>query len=184
MVTGKSVTGILHFLNKTPISWFSKKQPTVCTSTYEAEFMATRIAVEQIMDLRNTLRYLGIPIITPSMLFWDNSSVVGSSNIPSTSMKKRHIILSFHKVREEVASGAIYYGFIKGEDNIADILSKLWGYQAVWKRLQALLFWSGNTMELIKKDLESTNLKRQISYNEDCDLDKNHVICGLDTSQK
>ena len=29
LITGRSVTGILHFLNKTPIEWYTKKQPSV-----------------------------------------------------------------------------------------------------------------------------------------------------------
>jgi hypothetical protein len=33
MVTGRSVTGILHLINGTPIDWFSKKQDTVETAT-------------------------------------------------------------------------------------------------------------------------------------------------------
>ena len=44
LTTGRSVTGILHFLNKTPMDWFSKKQNTVATSTYGSEFVAARIA--------------------------------------------------------------------------------------------------------------------------------------------
>jgi len=118
------------------------------------------------------------------MVFGDNASVVGSVNIPSSSMKKRHIILSFHKSREAVASGAVYYGFLKGEDNIADILSKLWSYQCVWKRLQALLFWSGDTMELIKKESKRPNIKKSICQNVFSEQGGNPVICGLNTSQK
>ena len=38
-VTGRSVTGVLHFLNKTPTEWFAKKQATVETATYGSEFM-------------------------------------------------------------------------------------------------------------------------------------------------
>ena len=34
LLTGRSVTGILTFINKTPINWFSKKQATVETATY------------------------------------------------------------------------------------------------------------------------------------------------------
>jgi len=43
MTTGKSVTGILHLLNQTPIDWYSKKQPMVETATYGSEFVAARI---------------------------------------------------------------------------------------------------------------------------------------------
>jgi hypothetical protein len=42
LLTGRSVTGILHFLNKTPIDWYAKKQSTVETATYESEFVAAR----------------------------------------------------------------------------------------------------------------------------------------------
>ena len=60
--TGKSLTGCLHFVNKTPVDWYSKKQATVETATYGSEFVAAKIATEQIMDIRQTLRYLGAPI--------------------------------------------------------------------------------------------------------------------------
>jgi hypothetical protein len=33
ITSGKSVTGILHLVNKTPIHWYSKKQATVETAT-------------------------------------------------------------------------------------------------------------------------------------------------------
>ena len=39
LVTGKSLTGCLHFVNKTPVDWYSKKQATVETATYDSEFM-------------------------------------------------------------------------------------------------------------------------------------------------
>jgi hypothetical protein len=55
LVTGKSVSGILHWLNGTPIDWFSKKQGAVETATYGSEFMAARLSVKQIKALRDTL---------------------------------------------------------------------------------------------------------------------------------
>ena len=59
ITTGWSVTSILHMINKIPLDWYSKKQATVETATYGSEFVAARICVEQIMNLCNTLRYLG-----------------------------------------------------------------------------------------------------------------------------
>ena len=79
MITRRSVTGILHFINQTPVDWFSKKQATCETATYGSEFVAARTCVEQIIDLRITLRYLGVPIIGTSYIFGDNGSIVNSS---------------------------------------------------------------------------------------------------------
>ena len=67
LATGKSLTGCLCFVNKTPVDWYSKKQATVETATYGSEFVAAKTAIEQIMDIRQTLRYLGAPIGAKSL---------------------------------------------------------------------------------------------------------------------
>jgi hypothetical protein len=145
-LTGRSVTGILHLVNATPVEWYSKKQATVETATYGSEFVAARTCVEQIIDLRNTLCYLGVPIEGCSYLFGDNESVVNSSSIPHAKLHKRHTALSFHRVREAIAAKYVSFNFLPGAENPADILSKHWAYSATWKMLQCLLFWEGDPM--------------------------------------
>ena len=51
ILSGRSVTGIIHMINGTPLEFFSKKQATVETATYGSDFFAARTCVEQIMDL-------------------------------------------------------------------------------------------------------------------------------------
>ena len=85
LATGKSLTGCLQFVNKTPLDWYSKKQATVEMSTYGSEFGAVETATEQIMDIRQTLRYLGAPIGSKSYLFGNNRSVITSTMLPSFS---------------------------------------------------------------------------------------------------
>eukprot|EP00957_Ditylum_brightwellii_P053256 4038058-Ditylum_brightwellii.AAC.1 len=72
LTTGRSCTGILHLINQTPFDWFTKRQSQVESATYGSEFMAARQATEQIIDLRFTLRSLGVPIDGPSWMFGDN----------------------------------------------------------------------------------------------------------------
>ena len=149
IATGRSVTGILHLMNKTPIEWYSKKQATVETATYGSEFVASRICTEQIIDLRNTLRFLGVPIREKSYMFGDNKSVVDSSMQLNAKLHKRHTMLSFHRVREAVAAGILGFFFLPGDVNPADILSKHWGYAQVRERLKSLLFWRGDTLDML-----------------------------------
>ena len=104
MITGRSVTGIIHFINQTPIDSFSKKQATCETATYGSEFVAARTCVEQIIDLRTTLRYLGVRNIGHSYMFGDNESVVNSSMKLTSKLHKRHNALSYHRVRESIAA--------------------------------------------------------------------------------
>jgi hypothetical protein len=144
-LTGRSVTGILDLLNGTPIDWYSKKQATMETATYGSEFIAARTCVDRSIDLRTTLRYLGVPIRKEAYMFGDNKSVVDSSSIPHFKLHKRHNALSYHRVREAIAASIIRFYHIDSGENAADMLSKHWGYQQVWPVLQPLLFWSGDT---------------------------------------
>jgi len=54
-VTRRSYTGVLIYVNKAPIIWFSKKQNTVETSAFGSEFIAMKISVELIEALRYKL---------------------------------------------------------------------------------------------------------------------------------
>jgi hypothetical protein len=55
LVIRRSTTGILIFVNSTPIRWYSKRQNTVESSTYLSEFVAMRIATEMLLALRTHL---------------------------------------------------------------------------------------------------------------------------------
>ena len=149
MISGKSVTGCVHFLNQTPVDAYSKKQATVETATYGSEFVAARTCTEQIIELRTLLRYLGVPIREQSYMFGDNQAVVKSSTLPEAKLHKRHTLLSFHRVRLAIAARIVHFIHIDGRINPADILSKHWGYRQVWENLQPLLFWGGDTMDTI-----------------------------------
>ena len=151
VITGRSVTGVLHFINQMPFEWCSKKQGTVETATYGSEFVAARTATEQILQHRLDIRYLGVPIKCKTYMFGDNESTVNSGSQPHAKLTKRHSALSFHRVREAVAAGVLSFNWINGKFNPADILSKHWGYQMVWDLLQPILFWEGDTMEILTK---------------------------------
>ena len=127
LATGKSLTGCLHFVNKTPVDWYSKKQATVETATYGSEFVAAKTATEQIMDIRQTLRYLGAPITTKSFLFGENRSVVTSATLPHSTLTKRHNILAFHRVRETIAAKLMAFYWIQSAYNLSDKLSSTLG---------------------------------------------------------
>ena len=138
----------LHFFNATPGEWYSKKMATVETATYGAEFVAARTCVEQIIDLQNTFRYLGVPVMETSYMFGDNESVVKSSTHLHAKLHKRHNILSFHRVREAIASKFVSFQFINGKDNPADILSKHWSHGTIYNLLKPVLFWKGDTLQI------------------------------------
>ena len=150
LATGKAVTAALHFLNQTPIDAYTKRQSTVETATYGSEFVAARTAVDQIIDIRTTLRYLGVPIRDKSYMFGDNKSVVTSSTISNSTISKRHHLASYHRVREAIAAKFISFHWKDGKSNPADIFSKHWEFATVWPMVKPILFWRGETATQLK----------------------------------
>ena len=118
------------------------------TATYGSEFVAAKTATEQIMDLRNTLRYLGVPIMTNAYMFGDNKSVVTSSAIPQSILNKRHNMLSYHRVREATAAKILEFHWCSYSQNRSDILSNHWDYTEVKHTVRELFDYQGDIIFL------------------------------------
>jgi hypothetical protein len=125
LVTRRSTTGIIIFVNGAPILWYSKRQATVETSTYGSEFTGLRIAIEKVEGLRFKLRAMGLPMAGPANGFCDNQSVVLNATLPSSTLKKKHNAVNYHKCREAIASGTVRLAKEPGETNLSDICTKL-----------------------------------------------------------
>ena len=123
-VTRRSVTGIMLLVNNTPLVWISKRQKTVESSTYGSELVAARVAIDLIIEMRYKLRMLGVKMEKETLLVGDNMSVVLNTTIPSSSLKKKHLACSYHRVREAIAGGFVHYGHIPSTSNLADIGTK------------------------------------------------------------
>ena len=161
LITGRAATGILHLVNGTPVDWYSKRQATVETATYGSEFVAARIATDQVIDLHTTLRYLGVPVKSKSYMFGDNKSVVTSSTIPHSGLNKCHNALSYHCVHEAIAAKILGFFHIDGKENLADVLSKHGGFQQFWPLIKPLLFWHGDTTACNDKVTSKLNKLKQ-----------------------
>ncbi len=93
------------------------------TLTSGSELVAARIATELSMELRYQLRMLGVAIQGPTIMYGDNQSIVVSTTSPSSTLKKSHNALAYHRVREAVAAGIVSFRFIQSALNWADILT-------------------------------------------------------------
>jgi hypothetical protein len=102
-ITRRSHTGVLIYLNKSPIIWYSKSQRTVETSTFGSEFVALKTGIELIRSLRYKLHMMGVPIEGPANVLVDNDSVVRNSTIPTSTLQRKHNSICYHFVRESIA---------------------------------------------------------------------------------
>ena len=148
-VTCRSVTGIVLLLNNTPITWLSKRQRTVETSTYGSELVAARIATDLIIEMRYKLRMLGVMLEESSVMVGDNMAVVINTTLPSSSLKKKHQACNYHRIREAIAAGIFKFGYIESTINLADVCTKPLGSESVHLLLKDYMFRRPVNIDLI-----------------------------------
>ena len=124
-INRKSMTGVLIFLNRAPIHYYSKRQPTVETSTFGAEFCAMRTAVEMIEGFRYKLRMFGIPVDESTNVYCDNEAVYQNTVVPESTLKKKHHSIAYHRCREAVAAKTIRVAKQGTTKNLADLFTKI-----------------------------------------------------------
>jgi len=140
VVTRRSHTGIIIFIQNAPIIWYSKRQNTVEAATFGSEFVALRICKELLVSLRYKLRMFGVPLEGPANVFCDNRGVVKNASLPESTLQKKHNAINYHAVREAVAADILRVGKEDGDTNLADLLTKVVSGQRRWD-LCYQLFW-------------------------------------------
>jgi hypothetical protein len=123
-LTRRSRTGYFIFLNMAPVVWFSKRQPTIETSVFGAEFVSMKNGMEATRGLRYKLRMMGVPLSGPTYIYGDNMSVIHNTQRPESTLKKKSNSICYHAVRESVAMGESITGHVSTHCNPADIATK------------------------------------------------------------
>ena len=67
---------------------------------------------------------IGIPIIGPAFVFWDNQSVLANTTIPDSTLKKKSQSIAYHFVREGIARDECRTAYVNTHENPADLLTK------------------------------------------------------------
>ena len=101
-LTRRSRTGCLIYMQSALIVFHSKRQSTVETSVFGAEFCAMKSGIEALRGVRYKLRMMGVPLTGPSYIFGDNMSVIHNTQRPESTLKKKSCSVAYHFCREAV----------------------------------------------------------------------------------
>lgn len=120
----KSTSGVIFYLNSSPVSWTSQKQKVVATSSCEAEYVAAASAACQAVWLSRLLASLTGVEANQVTLKVDNQSAIALSKNPVHHERSKHIDIKYHYVRECVENETIAVEHVRTVDQLADVLTK------------------------------------------------------------
>ncbi len=104
-------------------------QPTVSTSTFEAEYLAQAETACEVVWIRGLLKEL--PILpenaSPTTILADNQGAIKLAENPEYHRKTKHIPIKYHKVWEFIANKTISLFWVPTNKMLADGLTRwLW----------------------------------------------------------
>ena len=79
-VSCRSRSGFLIQMSIALVQWFSKKQSTVETSVFGAEFVTMKQSIDALRGLRYKMRMMGTSISGLSYIYGENMSVVHNTS--------------------------------------------------------------------------------------------------------
>jgi hypothetical protein len=106
------------------ITWSSKLQPTVATSTAEAELNAAMAAAQEAIHLQQLLGSMGYPQQPPSVIQVDNQACIAMTHNPSHQSKTKHFAIKLCYTRELVHDKLVVFQYVPTDINTADVLAK------------------------------------------------------------
>ena len=120
--TRRSWSRYCFYLSNCLISWMSKKQILVATSTTDAEYVALSLASRQAMWYIQGFNEMDITI--PIILRCDNTASIHIANNPIISPRTNHIDIHYYYIRERLIAKEFELQYIPTDDNTSDIFTK------------------------------------------------------------
>ena len=102
-ITRRSTTGYIVFAAGGPISWQSKLQTTVATSSMESEYMAMYAGMQELVWLRGVLKELKCPLDEPTPFLVDSKSAKDLALNPVYHGRSKHIDIKYHWFRHHTS---------------------------------------------------------------------------------
>ncbi|KAH9468629.1 hypothetical protein Pst134EA_033370 [Puccinia striiformis f. sp. tritici] len=122
--TRRSYSGYIVKWGDSVISWKSRKQSSISSSTTEAEYRALYEGVQEAIWLQRLFASLGYPSDSPVPVFSDNQAAISLSCNPLHQQRTKHIDLKYHWIREMVEAGIVVISYIPTSVMPADGLTK------------------------------------------------------------
>ncbi|KAK6153453.1 hypothetical protein DH2020_013092 [Rehmannia glutinosa] len=122
-VDRKSTSGTCQMLENRLVSWFSKKQNSIATSTQIEEYIVAGSCCAQVLWMRQQLRDYEIeekeiPIMC------DNTSAIAITQNHVLHSRTKHIDVRYHFIRDHVEKKDITLEYISNDKQLADIFTK------------------------------------------------------------
>ena len=149
----KSRSGYVFLICGGAITWLSKKQSTVATSSAEAEYYSLSEAVKEALNLKNILEEIGLVLDKPITINQDNKSTIAIAMNPIAHARTKHIEVRERFIDDHIKKENIMVVYCRTEEMIADVLTKALAGPQHWKLIS--MMGMRRRRDAVKDDIKS-----------------------------
>ena len=115
------------------VSWSSKKQPTITTSSVEAEYIASASIMKEAIWLCTLLEELDFPQITVTIINADNQGCIILVHNPVGHSCAKYINIWHHFIWKHIKQGEVVFHYISTKEMLTNIFTKALLYEVFAK---------------------------------------------------
>ncbi|GKE07968.1 hypothetical protein Tco_1411519, partial [Tanacetum coccineum] len=136
-----STSGWVFLLGKAIISWVSKKQTCITSSTIESEFVALSVVGKEAEWLRNFILeiLLWSKPIAPISIRCDSAATLAKAYSQMYNGKSKHLSVRHSMICELIMNGVVSIEFVRSQQNLANHLTKGMARDLVIKSVEGMV---------------------------------------------
>ena len=134
----KSTSGYSTFVGGNLVIWRSQKQKVVALSSTEAEFRGRSKGLCELLWLKRLLEEIGYSPESTMNLFCDNKVAIEIAHNPVQHDRTKHVKVDRHFIKQKLEDKIVQFPFVKSEDQLTDILTKVVSSKVFYNSLDKL----------------------------------------------
>lgn len=138
MIDRKSTSGYAAFVLGNPVTWATRKQTIVASSSFDAEYIAASEATKEAIWLKALIEDFDIKNDDSVPIYEDNQSVIKTVDSPQINKRSKHIVIKYMFLRDNVQKNVISFQYVNSANQTADILTKALPSPSFLKHREAL----------------------------------------------
>jgi len=125
LLSRKSTSGYLTFVEGNLVTWRSKTQKVIARSSAEAKFRGMANGLCELLWIKYLLKDLGIKYTGPMNLFCDNKAVIQIAQNHVQHDQTKHVEIDRHFIKDKLDQKIIHFPFVKSESQLVDVLTNV-----------------------------------------------------------
>lgn len=124
----RSIISFIFELGTSPITWLSKKQPTITFFSSKVEYMEFSIIIRESVWLKKFTNDFRLKMPKPISIYCDDERSIKIATNPNINLRTKYIVTYYHFIKERIEIEETRLIYMPSLEQVANIFIKSFGH--------------------------------------------------------